>query len=125
MKTKGQPSKVAKLERLALVSFRGGLAEWSNAADCKSVNGGPPIVLGFESLTRRQTLTSPARSANCEQGLSLGLAPKAGLFRSTAIVRPFPKKRKVHIDVSQLPNQLPEVWKASERASTVSLQYLR
>ena len=55
MKTKGQPPKVAKLERLALVFFRGGLAEWSNAADCKSVNGGHTTVLGFESLTRLQT----------------------------------------------------------------------
>ena len=104
MKTKGQSPKVAKLERLALVSFCGGLAERSNAADCKSVSGGPTTVLGFESLTRRQTLTSPIRSANCEQGLSLGLAPKAGLFRSTAIVRLVPKKRKVHIDVPQLSN---------------------
>jgi hypothetical protein len=110
--TKSQPSKVAKLEPLALVSFRGGLAEWSNAADCKSVNDGPTTVLGFESLTRRQTLTSPARSANCEQGLSLGLAPKAGLLRSTAIVRPFPKKRKVHSDLSQLPDRVPEIRKA-------------
>ena len=102
MKTKGQPSKVAKLEPLALVSFRGRLAERSNAADCKSVNGGPTAVLGFESLICRQMLTSPARSANCEQGLSLGLAPKTELFRLTAIVRPFPKKRKVHNDVPQL-----------------------
>jgi hypothetical protein len=104
MKTKGQPQ-VAKLERLALVSFRGGLAEGSNAAGFHSVNGGHTTVLGFESLIRRQTLTSPTRSANCGQGLSLGLAPKAGLFRSTAIVRPFPKKRKVHNDVPQLQNR--------------------
>lgn len=102
MRTKGQQPKVAKLELLAFVSFRGGLAEGLNAADCKSVSGGPPIARGFKSLTRRQTLTSPTRSANCGQGLSLGLAPEAGLLRSTAIVRPFPKKRKVHIDVSQL-----------------------
>ena len=103
MKTKAS-SPVAKLELLALVSFRGGLAEWSNAADCKSVDGARIAVHGSKSLTRRQTITSPARSANCEQGLSLGLAPKAGLSRSTAIVRPFPKKRKVHIDVPQLQN---------------------
>jgi len=30
------------------------------------------------------------------------------LFRLTAIVRPFPKKRKVHIDVSQLQNRCRE-----------------
>ncbi len=39
---------------LAQASTLGGLAEWSNAADCKSVNGGHTTVLGFESLTRRQ-----------------------------------------------------------------------
>jgi hypothetical protein len=120
MKTKGQPQ-VAKLERLALVSFCGGLAEWSNAADCKSVNGGPTAVLGFESLTRRQILTSPTRSANCEQGLSLGLAPKAGLFRSTAIVRPFPKKRKVHSDVPQLQNRASEGREGSEQSTAVQV----
>ena len=76
MKTKGQLPKVAKLERLTHVFFCGGLAERSNAADCKSVNGGPPTVHGF------------------------GLAPKAGLFRSTVIVRPLPTKRKVHNYVS-------------------------
>ena len=124
MQTKGQQSKVVKLEPLALVSFRGELAERSNATDCKSAKA-LGSFRGFESRTHRQILTSPTRSANCGQGLSLGLAPKAGLFRSTAIVRPFPKKRKVHVDVSQLPNQLPEVWKASERASMVSLQYVR
>ncbi len=54
MKTKGQQPQVTKLELLALCVFRGGLAEWSIAADCKSVNGASPTVLGFESLTRRQ-----------------------------------------------------------------------
>lgn len=53
LKTKGQQPLVAKLELLALCDFRGGLAEWSSAADCKSVNGGLTTVLGFESLTRR------------------------------------------------------------------------
>ena len=94
----------AKLEPLALVSFRGGLAEWSNAADCKSVDGARIAVHGSKSLTRRQILTSPTHGANRGQGLSLGLAPKAGLFRSTVIVRPFPKKRKVLNDVPQLQN---------------------
>ena len=107
MKTKGQPSKVAKLEPLARVFFCGELAERSNASDCKSAKALTSFC-GFESRTHRQTLTSPIRSANCEQGLSLGLAPKAELFRLTAIVRPFPKKRKVHIDVSQLQNRCRE-----------------
>ena len=71
MKTKAS-SPVAKLELLALVSFRGGLAEWSNAADCKSVNGVIGTVLGFESLTRleisysRKPLTS-AEELKCSR----------------------------------------------------------
>jgi hypothetical protein len=44
---------VAKPNTLAVALNFGGLAEWSIAADCKSVNGGPTTVLGFESLTRR------------------------------------------------------------------------
>lgn len=102
MKTKANSP---RLNRWPLFLFRGGLAEWSNAADCKSVNGGLPTVLGFESLIRRQTLTSPSRSANCGQGLNLGLAPKAELFRLTVIVRPHPKKRKarkLHATVVEL-----------------------
>jgi hypothetical protein len=83
-------------------SFRGGLAERPDAADCKSIDDARVAVRELQSLTRRQTLTRPIRSANFEQGLRLGLAPKSGLFRSTVIVRPFPKKRKVHRDVPQL-----------------------
>lgn len=63
MKTKGQPSKVAKLELLARVFFRGELAERSNATDCKSAKA-LGSFRGFESRTHRQ-ITSPARSANC------------------------------------------------------------
>lgn len=60
MKTKGQQP-VAKPETMALSFHFGGLAEWSIAADCKSVNGGPTTVLGFESLTRRH-FSSPANA---------------------------------------------------------------
>lgn len=108
MKTKGQQPRGANLELLAVFSFCGELAEWSNATDCKSAKA-LTSFRGFESRTHRQTLTSPAHSANCEQGLSLGLAPKAGLSRSTVIVRPLPKKRKGFNDMPQLPDQLPEI----------------
>lgn len=92
---KGQQPKVAKLELLARVFFRGGLAERLNAADCKSVNGARTTVQGFESLTRLQTITSPARSANCEQGLNLGLAPKAGLLGPLSFWTRSPEESKV------------------------------
>ena len=39
----------------------GGLAERSNAADCKSVNGAQNTVRGFESLSRRQ-ISSPVKA---------------------------------------------------------------
>lgn len=106
MKTKGQPSEVAKLEPLALVSLFGGLAGRSNATGLHPADD-YDAVQGFESLTRRQTITSPTRSANCGQGLNLGLAPETELSKLTAIVRPLPKKRKVHIDEPQLPNRRP------------------
>ena len=54
MKTKGQQPLVAKLEPLALCAFRGGVAERSNASDCKSVDGDFTVVQGSESLPRRQ-----------------------------------------------------------------------
>jgi hypothetical protein len=54
MKLKAKASvSVSKPNTLAVAFDFGGLAEWSIAADCKSVNGGPTTVLGFESLTRR------------------------------------------------------------------------
>ena len=62
IKAKGQHYPVAKqLETMALASTTGGLAEWSNAADCKSVNGASTAVLGFESLTHRQ-ISSPVKA---------------------------------------------------------------
>jgi hypothetical protein len=60
-KEKGQSGTVAKPELLALAFTFGGLAEWSNAADGKSVNGGHDTVLGFESLTRLK-ITFPAKA---------------------------------------------------------------
>ena len=105
MKTKGQSPKVAKLERLAYVSTFGGVPERLNGPACKAVQGATNTLAGSNpALSAR--LTSPTRSANCGQGLSLGLAPKAGLLRSTVIVRPFPKKRKVLNDVPQLPKRM-------------------
>ena len=69
MKAKGQSGAVAKPELLALTFILGGLAEWSNAADCKSVNGGRTTVLGFKSLTRRQ-ISSPAKALTSAREMS-------------------------------------------------------
>lgn len=52
---------VAKPNTLALAFNFGGLAEWLNAADCKSVNGAGTTVRGFESLTRRH-FSSPVKA---------------------------------------------------------------
>src|SRR5580704_8549377 len=60
-KAKGQSGTVAKPVLLASTFTFGGLAERSNAADCKSVNGGHTTVRGFESLTRRQ-ISSPVKA---------------------------------------------------------------
>ena len=46
LQANGQQNRVAKPELLAVCIFRGGLAEWLNAADCKSVDGAYPTVQG-------------------------------------------------------------------------------
>jgi hypothetical protein len=68
-KAKGQSETVTKPELLALTFTFGGLAEWSNAADCKSVNGASTAVLGFESLTHRQ-ISSPAKALTSARELN-------------------------------------------------------
>ena len=89
----GQQSKVAKLGLLAYFQPFGEVPERFNGPVCKTVQGGHTTFAGSNpALSAR--LISPTHSANCGQGFSLGLAPKAGLSRSTVIVRPFPKKRK-------------------------------
>ena len=62
MKTKGQQPLAAEQEPLALCDFRGGLAERSNASDCKSVDGDFTAVQGSESLTRRRIDSTPAEA---------------------------------------------------------------
>jgi hypothetical protein len=50
-------------------------------------------------------LTSPVRSANCEQGLNLGLAPKAGFLRPLSFWTLSPEESKRQNDVPQLPDR--------------------
>ena len=89
------------LNRWPFCVFRGGLAERSNAADCKSVDGALTAVQGSESLTHRQTDNTPA---------------KAGTFTGVRTAQPKPHEsdnlsmrhlavelnRRFHSDVPQL-----------------------
>src|SRR5262249_23012947 len=77
------------------------MAERSNAADCKSVDGVPPIQ-GVESLSRRQIETKPTDSANCLWGLTSDPRPKAGLVPSV-ILSPSSEESKAQSDLPQLP----------------------
>ena len=124
-KTKGQQPQVAKLELLALFVFRGGVAEWSNAADCKSVNGGPTTVLGFESLLRRQNsnytpaatpIATGARTAQPKPYESVNLS-----IRLLAVEL----NRRFHSDMHGLPGQTQESREASQRPTALSLHGVR
>ena len=59
------------------------------------------LVAGSNPATGT-TLTSPVRSANCEQGLNLGLAPKAGFLRPLSFWTQMLEESKVQSDVPQL-----------------------
>jgi hypothetical protein len=72
MKT-GQSSEVAKLESLAYFQPFGEVPERFNGPVCKTVQGATNTLAGSNPALSAG-LISPARSANCEQGLSLGLA---------------------------------------------------
>ncbi len=108
LQTKGQQPLVAKLEPLALCVFRGGLAERSNAADCKSVNGGRTTVLGFESLTRRQINYTPA-----EVGASTGARaaqPKPYESDNLSIwLLAVELNRRFHSDLPQLQSRMSQI----------------
>ncbi len=106
MKAKGQQNRF-KTELLARTVTFGGLAEWSNAADCKSVNGAQNTVLGFESLTRLK-ISSP--------GEALTSARKMHRTAEAVRIRKFSIRllvvklnRRFHSDLPQLPIRMPQV----------------
>ena len=99
-KAKGQSGTVAKPELLALALTFGGLAEWSNAADCKSVNGVHGTVLGFESLTRLK-ISSPAKALTSAREIDR-TAEAARTSNSIIRLQAVELKRKFH-DLPQLP----------------------
>jgi hypothetical protein len=102
-KVKGQSGTVAKPELLALVFTFGGLAERSNAADCKSANGATNTVLGFGSLTRRQ-IGSPAKALTSARE-SKRTAEAARTLKFSIRLLPVELNRRFHGDSSQLPPQ--------------------
>jgi hypothetical protein len=119
MKTKGQQPRVSTLELLALYNFRGGLAERSNAADCKSVNGGHTTVLGFESLTRLK-ISSPAKALTSAREIDR-TAEAARIRKFSIRLLAVELNRRFHSDLPQLPNRCPESRETSQWTPALSL----
>jgi hypothetical protein len=105
-KAKGQSETVAKPELLAFTLTFGGLAEWSNATDCKSVNGGHTTVLGFESLTRRQ-ISSPMEALTSTREIDRR-AEAARIRKFSIRLLAVELNRRFHSDLPQLPDRCPE-----------------
>jgi hypothetical protein len=107
-KAKGQSETVAKPGLLAFAFTFGGLAEWSNAADSKSVNGATNTVLGFESLTRRQFETSPAKALTSAR--EKNRTAEAARFAKPSIrLLAVKLNRRFHSDLPQLQNRMPKI----------------
>ena len=98
MKTQGKRT-VTKLNPLTLCGFRGGLAEWSNASDCKSADGTSPTVQGSNPLPVARSCSAPIDSANYQRCLASGRSPKARLI-PTAILDLSPEESNVQSDLS-------------------------
>jgi hypothetical protein len=99
-KAKGQTGTVAKPELLAFSFPFGGLAERSNAADCKSVNGAQNTVLGFESLTRLK-ISSPAKALTSAREMSR-TAEAARIRKFSIRLLAVKLNRRFHSDLPQL-----------------------
>ncbi len=105
MKLKAKASaSVYKPNTLALIFKLGGLAEWSIAADCKSVNGGLTTVLGFESLTRRH-LAPPANALTSARGMKR-TAEAARIRKFSIRLLAVELNRRFHSDTPQQPDRM-------------------
>jgi hypothetical protein len=112
MKLKGQRKPVGRPETLAFdVTVRGGLAEWLNATDCKSVNGACTTVQGFKSLTRRQ-IAPPVMALTTTRGMKR-TAEAARIRKFSIRLLAVELNRRFHNDLPQLPDRRPKAWKAS------------
>jgi hypothetical protein len=124
MKIKGQRNQVAEQPGPLASTFTfGGLAEWSNAADCKSVNGGPTTVLGFKSPTRRQ-ISSPVKAGTSTRE-SKRTAEAARIRKLSIRLLAVELNRRFHGDLPQLPNRCAEAWKASQWTPALPLSTMR
>ena len=105
MKTKGQQPLVAKLELLALCIFCRGVAERSNAADCKSVDDAFTAVQGSESLPHRQISDyTPAKTGTSTGAKTAQPKPYRSLNHSMRLWA-VKLNRRFHSDVPQLQNR--------------------
>lgn len=91
---------VAKPNTLALAL--GGLAERSNAPDCKSGGRAHPTARGFESYTRR-LFSFPGDGANHHQGKKR--TAEAARIRKFSIRLLAVNRKEIHGDLSQLQNR--------------------
>jgi hypothetical protein len=118
-KAKGQAGTVAKPELLASTFTFGGLAEWSNAADCKSANGAQNIVLGFESLTRLK-ISSPVKALTSAGEIDR-TAEAARIRKFSIRLLAVELNRRFHSDLPQLPNRCHESGETSQWTPALSL----
>ena len=123
MKNKGQRDLVAKLVPLALFVSIGGLAEWSNAADCKSVNGADTTVRGFESLTRLK-INSPAKALTSAREINC-TAEAIQVCKLSIWLLAVELKRSFHSDLPQLPDRCAKTWETSQRTPALPLFAMR
>ena len=94
---------VAKPNTLAVALNFGGLAERSNAIDCKSTSGAHDIGQGFESLTRRH-LAPPANALTSARGMKR--TAEAARIRKFSIRLLAVNRKEIHNDVPQLPDRM-------------------
>lgn len=114
MKAKGQQNQ-PKAELLA------------HTSPCSSVRIELPAANGkvvSSSLTRGTRLVSPAGSCYYQQGLASG-EPKAGLLRSTVILRPMPEESKAQSDVPFMQNRDGKGRKGTQRCSALEVPAMR
>ena len=108
METKGQQPLVAKLELLALCVFCGGVAERSNAADCKSVDGAVIAVQGSESLPHRQISNNTPAKAGTSTGVKTAQPRPYRSLNLSMRLSAVKLNRRFHSDVPQLQNRYGE-----------------
>jgi hypothetical protein len=107
MKAKGKQNRI-EAELLALVFTLAGWQRGRIAADCKSVNGNPTTVQGFESLTRRR-ISSPVKAGTSARELKrTGEAVRIREFSIRLLAVEL--NRRFHSDLPQFPDRRTKTW---------------